>query len=134
MAIVVPVISYDIAGVWGLIRPWMDRALAAEKVQLYGLGDIYRALLNKEMQLWLANDMCCVTQIQNYPKAKVCVILLLGGEHPERWLDGIYVIEDWAKQLGCAETRVHGRRGWERLLKPYNYIHESTVLVKELAA
>lgn len=132
MAVVLAVPSYDVVDVWDLVRPWIGKALRAEKVQIYGFSDIYRSLLTKEMQLWLADDMCCVTQILVYPRAKVCVILLLGGSHPEEWIHGIREIEDWARQLGCVETRIHGRRGWEKLLKPYDYVHESTVLVKEL--
>ncbi len=32
------------------------------------------------------------------------------------WVDYLPVVKGWAKEKGCHEMRIYGRRGWAKLL------------------
>lgn len=92
------------------------------------------------MQLFVAVDPrekcmlgAIVTEILEYPQKRVCVIALVGGVELERWLDGIRDIELWAKDHGCQQVEVPGRRGWERVLSHLGYQPVTYTCAKEIA-
>lgn len=131
--LVYPVMSFHIPSLWKTVRPWIKRAIEAEDIKLHNEEDIYTDLMTKDMQLWVMDSACVVTQIQVYPRAKICVIVLCGGSGMGGWVDGIREIEEWAKAEGCDAMKVHGRSGWEKVLNRYGYERSAIVLQKVIA-
>lgn len=68
------------------------------------------------MQLWRVPEACAVTTVQTFPRAKVCMILLCGGENMKAWIHHVDDICDWARKQGCDAVEIPGRRGWKRVL------------------
>ena len=50
----VPIDMID--GVWVKVQPWINKALEYGNGE-YGIEDIYSALLDREMQLWIVYEM-----------------------------------------------------------------------------
>lgn len=47
----------------------------------------------------------------------------------DEWIDYLSLVEDWAREKGCQEMRIYGRRGWAKLLD-FDVVH--TKMRKEL--
>lgn len=112
-------------------RPFLEPALK------YALGthtfdDVVDGLVSGEMQLWANDKAAVITEIQTYPRMKVCHFFLAGGDLNE--LDLFQrVIGQWAKSLGCTRLTLAGRRGWERsFLRGQGYSPKWSILSKEL--
>lgn len=115
---------------WDLLRP------AAERNQNYCKEGVHIGLKREELQLWAAFDgelmkMAVITEIADFWKRRVCLILLLGGENRDEWLRYLAVIEAWALEKGAEVVRIEGREGWARVLRDYTQI--SVVLEKDIA-
>ena len=92
----------------------------------YAIEDIQDELSERNMQLWAWLDgdtikAACVTQINMFPRRKVCVILLAGGECMVDWLE-CGTINEWAKENGCQFVECTGRKGWKRALKGWREV------------
>lgn len=114
---------------WHLLEPAANRNLN------YCREGVNIGLKREELQLWCAFDgemmkMAVITEIADFWKRRVCLILLLGGENREEWLKYLNVIELWAKTKGAEVVRIEGREGWARVLPDYTRI--SVVLEKGL--
>lgn len=109
---------------WGEFLPFVERALA-EGMGEWNADDIRAAIKLNEMQAWGAYDGSIVagmvTQIINYPRKRVCDLLLASGERMADWLPALAYVKAWAKQEGCSCVRVMGRRGWLRALDMNEY-------------
>lgn len=86
---------------------------------------IKRALDKGDLQLWChfggeKMDAAAVTEIADYPKRRVCMIVLLGGEGLPNWLPYLETIEAWAKEKGAHVLRIEGREEWARVLAGYS--------------
>lgn len=84
-----------------------------------------RALDKGDLQLWChfggeAMNMAVITEIADYPKRRICLILLIGGTEMSNWLQYLAIIEAWAKDKGAQIIRLEGRDGWERVLPEYH--------------
>lgn len=97
----------------------------------YAIGDVFAALLRRDMQLWIAVDEAsedpveavCITEMIAYPREKRCGVVFCAGRNPGRWLHHLESIEGWARAQGCAAVELQGRPGWERLLKGWDKTH-----------
>lgn len=93
------------------------------------------------MQMWLAvreDDAstdylaALVTELVDYPGRKVLSIPFLAGSEMASWLHLYPQIEDWAKEQGCGEVEIIGRKGWERVAGPLGFAYSYTTLAKEI--
>jgi hypothetical protein len=131
------VLSSAIEQVWDEVKPLLLRALQYADSK-YNDEDIFIALKNGEMQLWLVfddkGDMCafCITRIICYPREKRAAILFTSGHNVMEWVHFNEVIGAWATSNGCSTLEVYGRPGWEKLLAPYGYEKIHTVLKVKL--
>lgn len=116
----------DIHLVWDDVRPHIEAALAYSDT--HTLGDIAEGLISGSMTLWTYGEVeaALVAEIID----DFCQIITLGGKGIERYFHYLDVIEQWAKDNGCKEMRVYGRRGWVRMLKDYD--EKYTVIGKRL--
>lgn len=78
--------------------------------------DLLKGLESEAMQLWPGEKSGIVTEIIQYPQAKVCHFWLVGGEIKEILAMEPSIV-DWAKSIGCSKVTAAGRRGWTRKLK-----------------
>lgn len=104
---------------WPQFKPFVERSLA-EGMGEWTANDILAAIKINEMQAWAAYDgkivAGMVTQILNYPRKRICDLILASGERMDDWVHWIGFIKGWAKNEGCHYVRVMGRRGWLRKL------------------
>ncbi len=122
----------DIDQWWPLVEPFVVRGLEYADGK-YAPEDIRRGLDERTYQLWMANilDSICVTTIVDYPRKRVCNVLLAAGNRLHRWVDEMdATISAWAKEKGCQSIETYGRPGWERVLKNNRKLH--VVLGREL--
>ena len=101
--------------VWEVCAPIIEKAIKYGDGKMW-LEDIHAALLNRDMQLWYAEECLWITEILNFPRSKRINIVLISGKLGdwEAWLDEI---KDWARSLGCEALEATGRPGWGRKLK-----------------
>lgn len=120
--------------VWEQVAPLLEKVFAHSNGE-HTLETIYPLLANRDAQLWIGCDKEIVhaglTQVITFKTGKQIVeIFFLGGERMDEWLPHIDIIEKWAKQIGCSEVRISGRKGWEKVMKEYKPIY--TTLSKRI--
>lgn len=98
-------------------------------------ADVLKALLLKEMQLWVAGDYDAVviTQILVMPQHKVCNLFAIAGKDMNAWSDEMEeTISEWAVQMGCKYLAGSGRKGWQRYCEPRGWSNIGVMMGKEL--
>lgn len=123
-----------IAEMWPHVAPFLRAAIARTGLSLF--SDLERDALNGTAQVWLAwngqaIEAAAATALHPTEAGLVCSVLACGGDNMERWLSLLERIERFAKDEGCARTRIVGRRGWLGVLDGYHEKH--VILDKELA-
>ena len=114
---------WDVVQVWPRVSGCVQKALARQRE--WRLPDILEQLTSQRMQLWVVPwTLAVVTQIQTYPGARICMLVLCGGEGLQENKALLGEIEQWARSLGCDEMRIQGRAGWQRLYPGYEPIAE----------
>jgi hypothetical protein len=126
---------FRVPELWPAVERWLTDAI--NQGVGYAPDDIRRALLIREMTLWVVRDgerlfACAVTTLWSQPQVKVCHIVLVGGEEIQKWHHLIGELESWAKEQGCDEVREHGRPGWKRYAEQHGYEQLCTVYRKKL--
>ena len=130
--VVTRVPSEDLEFIWSQVAPLLEKALD----ETYSIKDILYGLANDRMQLFISwNDnrveSAVVTEIAQYPQAKILRYFLAGGTNLDNWLERIQEkIEKFAKQNKCTYLEVAGRKGWVRKLKGYKM--KAIILSKEI--
>ncbi len=130
--VVTRVPSEDLLFIWSQVSPLLEKALD----ETYTIKDILYGLSNDTMQLfisWNNNtvESAVVTEIANYPQAKVLRYFLAGGTNLHNWLERIQeTIEKFAKKQKCTHLEVAGRKGWVRKLKGFKM--KVIILSKEI--
>ena len=131
----VPVDMID--GVWMKVQPWINKALEFGNGE-FEIGDIYSALIDREMQLWIIYErpenhivLAVVTQIVEYPQKKACRVVALGGENHLLWEERLVIIERWAMEQGCSSLEAFVRSGLAKKMKNLGYNSIYTVVSKE---
>lgn len=110
---------------WPLLEP----ALALDREDTR--DGLLAQILAGQAQLWPGEDCAIVTQ---------CVLNDgVGSIHA--WLGGGRLcgmlalrpgIEAWGRAMGCAFATIDGRKGWERLYRPFGYEPHEGLLRKAL--
>lgn len=83
----------------------------------------YAQIMEDTKQLWIAVDNekeaivgAVVTEVVEYPKAKVVNVILLGGNKIRDWKDAMGSrIEEFANTEDCYALQSMGRKGWQAL-------------------
>lgn len=97
---------------------------AVRRTNLSHSQDIEYAITIGDDLLWLAWDgekiaAAASTSLIETDADKVCVLTACGGDNMRQWLPLLKKIEDYAKTEGCRCVRIHGRKGWLRVLEDY---------------
>jgi hypothetical protein len=108
---------------------------AVKRTNLSHTLDIERDVLAGNGLLWLAWDgravkAAATTALINTDAEKACIITACGGDDRRQWLPLLANIERYARDEGCISIRIHGRKGWARVLDGYRIQH--VILRKDL--
>lgn len=112
--------------IWPQARPFIVAALVFDPVHRYEIQDVLGELLNAKLRLWISWDdekkeveAAGVTEIVQYPRARELRIWLVGGRNMRRWgRPFAELLEQFARDMGCAVMTGGLRRGWIRVAGP----------------
>ena len=100
-----------------------------------GDKDLEKTLRDIELQkkqLWVIDDLRAVL-ITELLSNGTCLLYMVTGEGIDDWgTETIHHIEQWAKHAGCHTVLAVGRKGWEKVGKPFGYSVAYTTFKKEL--
>lgn len=121
----------DVFLIWTKVAPLLQKALDGT----YDIIDVEQGLQDNRFQLFISwnngIESAVITEIAEYPKAKVLRYVLAGGMNLENWLEEIQeVIEKFAKKNHCTQLEVAGRKGWLKKLKDFK--EKAILLSKDL--
>jgi len=104
---------WDVAACWDEVSPWLQKAL--DKQTAYDLPSVLVEIMAARMHLWKTDNAAFVTQIQNFPRERIAVIFLCGGEGLDGWAnEANAVFGNYAKAHGCSALCIVGRHGWTK--------------------
>jgi hypothetical protein len=119
---------------WPYLEPHLKRVeRETATVSVEGLKAL---ALNCEAQVWGVQDArgnitgACITRVYETPNGRFCTVFVAAGILMPALPEGIALIEDWARGLGCRAIEIIGRRGWQRVLPGYE--PRAVVLEKNL--
>jgi hypothetical protein len=127
----------DLELAWPQVAPLIQRALEHAFGEIL-LDDVWNALLEKDMQLWIAREgsqikACVVTEIIVYPRMKAMRIVALGGTGFDGWKHGWDQIELWARVHGASRIEAWARPGVRKLAeKEFGFKKRCELIEKEL--
>lgn len=104
--------SEEIDALWPQVVFLVDRAMGYIDGKMSS-EDVYKALKNKKMQLWLVPGGIWVTQIEQYPRSKRLEWVAAAGEYND-WTEYLPILFEWAESQGCDAVEIVGRPGWGR--------------------
>lgn len=136
-----PVASSVASSVWDLVLPFIERAREAcpDYIACRELApDILRKIEGRKYQLWLIHAdgqivAVSVTSVEKMSQGSVCVVQYQSGVDLDGWLDVFKdSITGWARENGCTQMQLVGRKGWERKLLSRGLKKAFTIYVAEL--
>ncbi len=113
---------WDIEPEWDGIAPLLAQALS--KQTALSLESVKADCLRGKFWLWhVPARVAFVTEIQQFPCERICMIVLCGGDGLEEWLaEADQTLTRHAKHLGCTAMMIVGRRGWSRVRPQYQVV------------
>jgi hypothetical protein len=107
---------WDVADRWPFVAHFLQKAL--DKQTAWNQQGIQTEILKGSMHLWeVPGEAALVTQIQNFPLERICVIVLCGGSGLAEHKDFVMSkLTHYAKAHGCQALTIVGRPGWARVL------------------
>ncbi len=112
--------------VWPTSAPLLIKPIERSCGRL-SVDSVYSWLMAGKFQLWVVREgndtlAALVTEIRNYPTGlRTFNVMLLGGVFREKWLHLWPELANWARAQGCTRAELVGRKGWERVLKDWNW-------------
>ena len=99
--------------------PFLELALARQTGM--SLESVKADIKRVKFFLWvIPGKAAIVTEIQQYPLEKICMIVLCGGNGMEEWLESAdATLCRHATHFGCTAVMIVGRSGWSRVLSDY---------------
>ena len=116
-----------VEAIWEKTKPHLEKALEYGDGE-FQIDDVLKFLLDRTMQLWVLCDtdsrdvlIAVCTEIIDYPRSKICRVVLFGGISGMMWQEYLTIIEDWAKEQGCSSIESLARKGMAKKLIKLNY-------------
>lgn len=121
---------WDLDEHWGEVSPMLAKALAKQTAM--SLESVYEDLRRGKFHLWVVPRVAAfVTEIQQFPKERICMIVLCGGDALSEWQDvADEKLTRYARAMGCVALMIVGRRGWSRAAPAYQI--QDVVMRKQL--
>lgn len=120
---------------WDKIEAKIDQALVHGTGE-HSASDIYDGLEEGEFLLWggLTGDKLHSIAIINllyFPRKKILNIMVSACDNVEVFLgEFMHQLQEFAKENECEAIRVHGRKGWMKVLEKYGFEQPYTILEK----
>ena len=116
---------------WERSKPFLANALEQSGNE-YTVDDVLREIEDDHAICYPTKKGAAGFRIARYPRKRMLRIWLAGGDMASS-IESILEAADFhAKEHECDGIEVLGRRGWEKVLKPYGYEHKRVMLIKEL--
>ena len=113
---------------WERSKPFLADALGFSGS--HSVEDVLEEVKEGSAVFYPVRDGAAVFRLGEYPKKRVLLIWLYGGEMASNIKGVLEAAEFHAEELECTELMIVGRRGWERVLKPHGFVHQGVVLTK----
>lgn len=105
-----------------MVEPLLKSAII-KWLPVWDTDFFYKQIMEDTKQLWVAIDnekeeICgaVVTEVVEYPRAKLVNVILLGGNNIKLWKDAMgNAIENFANNEDCYALQSMGRKGWQAL-------------------
>ena len=121
----------DANDVWPQVSGAVKKAIVRDPFERLTAADIYLAVRNDLMELWIAGEAVGVTELAQYPQKRVCNVVCVAG-NLEDWFHAVPDIEAWAVGMGCDVIMCDGRKGWARKMREHGWGLESTLVGRKL--
>jgi len=111
--------------------PWLAPALARGGDRNLAKEALRAMVLSGRAMLWPGEGGALVTECVAEP----------GGRYLHCWLGGGRLstllalrpgVEAWARAMGCDFATMDGRKGWDRVFRPFGYVRIGSELRKRL--
>jgi hypothetical protein len=112
--------------------PFRDAFAQALDGRLFDIGYLDCLIGQMKAQVWYSDNAAIVTEIKEYPKARVIEGLIAAGDLGEIVNILIPKAEDWGRSIGCTLAMIQSRPGWARQLKSHGYATHQVSIAKEL--
>ena len=118
-------------------KEWDERvqyieAALAKSGNTYKVDDVFELVCAGLAHFEPLEDGAAIFLYHQYPQRKMLRIWLAGGVLPDHLEQVLDAAQKHADRLRCDGIELEGRKGWERVLKPYGFDHKQAVLIKEL--
>lgn len=135
-SVLVPIPQAALQDAWPLVENWIANACRSSRGR-FEAEDVFADLYAKRKQLWVAArdgviEACMVTEIANYPRARVCVINICVGHDRAHWKRLLPEVEEWARMQRCTKIESVARKGWARALEKDDWEMSHIFIEKEL--
>ena len=109
-----------LADTWPHVEAWLARAVE-QNLGDENLLDVLIAIAQNRYSLWYEPDrFALVTQIQEYPRQKVIVLLYAGAPEGSGAVERFKLLweqeRDTLKAAGITKVRMYGLRDWGKVL------------------
>jgi hypothetical protein len=102
--------SRDVLSEWKNVEPRIRQALDVEDTG-YATEDILTCLQTRDMQLWVHPHAVAVTQIQVLPQFKKLLLVTLGGENMDKWIQELMdLLRLFGMDNDCKYLEQQGRK------------------------
>lgn len=110
---------WDLEEHWESVAPLLAKAIAKQTAMT--LESVHADVKGAKFHLWhIPGKAAFVTQIQNFPSERICMIVLCGGEGMDEWLRiADETLTRYARSFGCNAMMIVGREGWSRVIPAY---------------
>jgi len=119
------------AETWERCKPYLEAALNKAGNE-YTIDDVLRDIEDDHAIFYPVKSGAAVFRLALYPQKRILRLWLAGGDMDANIDAVLEAAEFHAREHDCAGIEIGGRKGWERVLKPYGYEHRCVVLVKGL--
>lgn len=111
--------------------PWLAAAIKHGRQIEVQPGPVLALVLSNQATLWPGERAAMVTQLLSSAEGRFLHVWLAGGSLAEL-LAMRAGIEAWGRVQGAEFMSIDGRRGWDRLLRPFGYERVGAEVVKRL--
>lgn len=111
--------------------PWLAAAAARGRDRGLSKRQLRDLLLRGQAMLWPAEEGALVTFCQVTDEGRF-LHCWLGGGRLKTLLELRPGVEAWGRAMGCEYASIEGRKGWDRVFRPFGYWRDGAELRKIL--
>jgi hypothetical protein len=111
-------------------RAWLEAALE-EAHGTHTIDDVREGVRTGRCHFWPGENSAAVTEVFQFPRARVLNVFLAGGDLGELLKMEAYFCS-WAAHLGCSQIVLTGRPGWAKALQSLGWQRTAVVLAKSI--